>query len=434
MAKQLLAGIFLGTLLLGAAGAVGAAESPVSLSALFTQHALKKEIVKPPRGLLKHQYIVPDGPYFQLFDWDMYFMGVALSYDKVSEPIIGSVKDFLSFVDEFASWTGYAPREIAPDALWALPEMCKPFLAQAAARASLTSGQFKWLLGSDAPPSNDANYTKLQHYERPDAPPRITYYQKLKDTLAFWENNRRSSDGLFVWYNGVESGTDNNPAVSDSPSQTTEGVDLQCYLYREYRAIAFLAGRLDNKEDAKLYADKASALKALVQKLMWSEDDGTFWNIDSRTGAPIKIKSWTSFVPLWAGIASQPQAKRMIEGRLLDPAQFWSANGVRTLAKDEPLYDARAGYWRGPVWVLSNYLLMHGLLNYGYKPQAAELAEKTQRLLVDDFGKSGGMNENYDPETGAPDANGHFVSWNLLAERMKAEADSGEDPTAIPER
>ena len=38
------------------------------------------------------------------------------------------------------------------------------------------------------------------------------------------------------------------------------------------------------------------------------------------------------------------------------------------------------------------------------------------------------------PETGEPDAGGHFVSWNLLAEHMKEEAASGADPTAIPER
>src|SRR5207302_5965209 len=144
----------------------------------------KSEIVKPPLGLLKHQYIVPDGPYFQLFDWDMYFMAAALSYDKVAKPIVGSVEDFLSFVDEFANWTGYTPREIAPDALWALPEMCKPFLAQAAVRASLTAGDFKWLLGADPPPSMAADYLKLQRYERPDYGPRVSYYRKLKDTIS----------------------------------------------------------------------------------------------------------------------------------------------------------------------------------------------------------------------------------------------------------
>jgi putative isomerase len=408
-------------------------EGSASLSSLIARHGLKRHIVKRPRGILRHEYIVPDGPYFQLFDWDMYFMSAALSYDRVSRPIVGSIEDFLGFVDEFANWTGYTPREIAPDAVWALPEMCKPFLAQAAVRASLTAGDVSWLRGSDPPPSADPNYRKLQIYERPDAVPRLTYYQKIKDTLAFWENNRRAPDGLFVWYNGVESGTDNNPAVSDEPSQTTEGVDLQSYIYREYLALAFLSRRLEEDRDATLYEEKAASLKALVQQHLWSEEDGSYWNIDSRTRAYVKIKTWTNFLPLWAGIASPAQAKRMI-AVLLDPAQFWSPHGVRTLSRDEKLYDPGRGYWRGPVWVLSNYLMMHGLLNYGRKAEAAELADKTQSLLVADFQKTGGMNENYNPETGLPDANGHFVSWNLLAEHMKEEAASGADPTAIPER
>jgi len=132
-------------------------------------------------------------------------------------------------------------------------------------------------------------------------------------------------------------------------------------------------------------------------------------------------------------MASPVQAKRKV-ATLGVPAQFWSPHGVRTLSKTEKLYDPRAGYWRGPVWVLSNYMMMHGLLNYGRKTEAVELAEKTERLLVSDFRKTGGMNENYNPETGAPDASGHFVSWNLLAEHMTEEAASGSDPTAIPVR
>ncbi len=409
------------------------AEQPDPLSAFIGGQELKQHIVKPPSGILLHEYIVPDGPYFQLFDWDMYFMSAALSYDGVSAPVLGSIEDFLAFVDEFANWTGYTPREIAPDAVWALPEMCKPFLAQAAVRASLTSGGVSWLRGSDPPPSSDPNYRSLQFYERPNGAARVTYYEKLKDTLVFWERNRRAPDGLFVWYNGVESGTDNSPAVSDTPSQTTEGVDLQSYIYREYLALAFLARRLDEPRDAQLYTEKAAALKTLVQRRMWSQRDRTYWNIDSRTGKFVKIKSWTNYVPLWAGIASPAQANRMI-ATLLDKDQFWSPHGVRTLSRDEKLYDPEHGYWRGPIWIVSNYLMMHGLLNYGRHAEAAELADKTVMLLVADLQTTGGMNENYNPETGAPGASGHFVSWNLLAEHMIEEAASGMDPTAIPER
>ncbi len=388
------------------------AQQPGEIAQLFKKYDVKQNVIKPPKGILKHPYLVPSGPYWQLFDWDMYFMSVALSYDGVGQPVASSVENFLEFVDEYANWQGYAPREIAPDALWALPEQCKPFLAQAAVRASLTMHDFKWL-------------------GQPNGESKKTNYQKLGDTIKFWENTRRAQDGLFRWYNGVESGVDNNPAVSDEPAEATEGVDLQCYLYREYLAMALIARQLNRPQDALEYARKAEDLKNLVQDRMWSEVDGTFLNIDSRSGRFVRVKTWTNFVPLWAGIATRAQADRMIGDHLLNADEFWALNGIRTIAKTEPLYNPSAGYWRGPVWVISNYLMMRGLLNYGYKDQARDLATKTVALLVRDFHNSGGMNECYDPETGAPAAGGKFLSWNLLAEHMEDEARTGADPTAL---
>ena len=389
------------------------AQSSSEISQLFEKYHAKQNVVKPPQGILKHEYLVPAGPYFQLFDWDMYFMGVALSYDGVGKPVATSVEDFLEVVDENANRDGYAPREIAPDAIWALPEMCKPFLAQAALRASLTMGDFEWLRRENGA-SKKSNYVKLMH------------------TLNFWENTRRSPDGFFRWHNGVESGVDNNPAVSDKPAGVSEGVDLQCYIFREYLAIAVLAQKLGKSDDAADHKQKAEALRRLVQEKMWSEADGMFLNIDARTGKPVHIKTWTNFVPLWAGIATPEQAQRMIDEHVLNPKEFWCDYGIRTLAPDEPLYNPKSGYWRGPVWVISNYLLMHGLMNFGRGKEAQELAEKTVSLLVRDYHTTGGMNECYNPETGGPTAGGHFLSWNLLAEHMVEEAGKGTDPSAIP--
>jgi putative isomerase len=151
---------------------------------------------------------------------------------------------------------------------------------------------FEWLRRQNGD-SKESNYVKLTH------------------TLNFWENTRRSPDGLFRWYNGVESGADNNPAVSDQPAETTEGVDLQCYIYREYLALAALAQKLGNADDAAKYKQRAEALRRLVQEKMWSDSDGMFLNFDTWTGKPVRVKTWTNFVPLWAGIAASEQAKRM---------------------------------------------------------------------------------------------------------------------------
>jgi hypothetical protein len=164
---------------------------------------------------------------------------VALSYDTTSaEPPEDSVEDFPEFVGPNASESGYVPRQIAPDGLWALPEMCEPFLAQAAYRASLTAARTEWL--------------------RP-------WYKQLAKTLEFWENTRRAPDGFFLWFNGVESGVDNNLAVWDRSAQVTEGVDLQCYLYGEYCAMALLAGKRGSTQDAKDYARKADDLRDRVR-------------------------------------------------------------------------------------------------------------------------------------------------------------------------
>lgn len=404
------AGIGAGLVLLLACAAQ--AQNGTEISRLIAQIHAKENVVKPPKGILKHEYLVPAGPYFQLFDWDMYFMGVALSYDGVGQPLANSIRNFLEFVDEYANYSGYTPREIAPDALWALPEQCKPFLAQAAVRASRTMTDYQWLL-------------------EPNGESKRSNYEKLGDTLHFWENARRAPDGLFLWYDGVESGVDNNPAVSDRPAQVTEGVDLQCYLYREYRAMAVLAEKLGRRDDVEKYNAKADNLQKLVREKMWSEPDGMFLNIDARTGQFVRIKTWTNLVPLWAGIATPDQAERMIRDHVLNANEFWCNYGIRTLAPSEPLYNAKSGYWRGPVWVISNYLVMHGLMRYGYLEDARQLAERTVNLLVSDIKATGGMNENYDPENGAPVAAGHFVSWDLLVEHMQEEADKGLDPTAL---
>lgn len=379
-------------------------ENNTEIEQLFVKNNVKASIVKPPKGILKYPYLVPSGPYYQLFDWDSYFMGVALSYDHEGKPLETTVEDFLSFVGRNAADTGYTPREIAPDGFWALPEMCKPFLAQAAYRASLTTGSVAWL--------------------RP-------WYHRLAETLEFWEDTRQQPNGLFVWFDGVESGVDNNPAVSDKPALSTEGVDLQCYIYREYVAMSILANKLGYADDAAKYRQKAAVLKHRIQTKMWSASAGTFLNIDARTGKKIDILTWTNFVPLWAGVATKEQARQMVDEHLLNPREFWAPYGIRTLAPNQALYDPVHGYWRGPVWVLPNYLLMHGLMNYGYRKQAEELAQRTNRLLVRDLKETGGMNECYNPETGKPEGAPHFVSWDLLGEHMLEEAKTGYDPTAL---
>jgi putative isomerase len=299
---------------------------------------------------------------------------------------------------------GLALKFLTSDEAPVIPGPCKPFLAQMALRASLTLNDFHWL---------------------------ESYYLPLQENLQYWEQNKKSGSGLFVWSNSWDSGVDNSYLVSNSRPNTTAGVDLQAYIYREYQAMASIATKLDRQEDAIYYLQQAENLRRLVTQKMWSEDDGFFYDVETTQDLQIKNPTWVGFTALWAQMASPAQAKIILEKHLMNKQEFWSNNGVRTISRKDIHYNPQFGYWNGPVWVLSNYISMHALLNYGYKSQALDLAQKTVTLLNRDFAKSNGMNECYNPETGAPVANANFISWNLLAPHMVEEALTGLDPTSV---
>jgi putative isomerase len=215
----------------------------------------------------------------------------------------------------------------------------------------------------------------------------------------------------------------------------------------EYRAAAELARRLGQDSAASLLREKAGALAARVERLLWYEDErgGTYVALRSRRsdgweeevvghrdpdGVLRPLASWTGLLPLYAGIPSRSRAARLVE-RLCDPAGFWGPAGVRTVPGDSVffhqarrvlLYDPRRGEagpvsnWTGPVWALSSYYLARGLERYGEDERARELDARTLALLTDDLRRTGTLHECYDDEGRGlwPHAGG-FVSWNVLA-------------------
>ncbi len=74
--------------------------------------------------------------------------------------------------------------------------------------------------------------------------------------------------------------------------------------------------------------------------------------------------------------------------------------------------------WLGPIWIIVNYVVFRGLLNYGYYDDAKQLYEKTLELLGTDLEKTGTLHEYYVPETGEPVMNGGFINWNMLVINM----------------
>lgn len=78
---------------------------------------------------------------------------------------------------------------------------------------------------------------------------------------------------------------------------------------------------------------------------------------------------------------------------LRDPEQLWSEYGIRSLSKNHPAFGQGENYWRGPIWVQMNYMVLGALHNtYAheegpFQERAREIYEELRKNVVDNVFK-----------------------------------------------
>ena len=206
-----------------------------------------------------------------------------------------------------------------------------------------------------------------------------------------------------------------------------EGIDLNCYIYRECESMALLAEVLGRKGDAARYRALAQLRKEAVLTL-WDEEQGCFLDRDERNGQKIQTKTIAMFMPMWAGIATEEQVKSLVERWLTNPDEFWRNYPVPALPASEPGYspcslEGNIGCcWRANTWVVTNYMIMHGLMKYGYRELAEIIEQKTMALI-----EKSGDREYYTTEEGTGCGMNPFWGWSLLGYFMRDELDAEKD-------
>lgn len=200
-------------------------------------------------------------------------------------------------------------------------------------------------------------------------------------SLQVWENRH---DGKLVGY-----------------SVAQESVDLNAYLYAGKRFLQEMAKVLELNADTQKWDAEATRLSQQIQLEMYDSVSGFFYDIRyTATGSELMVdkgKGVEGWLPLWAGAASNTQAKIIVE-RHLNQGQFGTLIPFPTVSADSPNF-AAAQYWRGPVWLDQALFGLQGIARYGYHEQAQRLA---QRLVTEGKGMIGQspIRENYHPITG----------------------------------
>ena len=159
--------------------------------------------------------------------------------------------------------------------------------------------------------------------------------------------------------------------------------------------------------DPTPHREAAEAIGAAVVENLWDERRQTFDPLNVRAGAREPEDTIVSFMPL----LDPALPARLVDAICADlesacfhpdlPTHFV----VPTYSVQSPGFDRRR-YWRGPVWLNTNWLLWHGLRQHGRQDLAHEIVRSSLGLVA-----LSGFREYFDPFDGTGRGSTDF-SWS----------------------
>ena len=200
----------------------------------------------------------------------------------------------------------------------------------------------------------------------------IDDYADLLGNGYIWYQRRNEQTGLEnqCWKDSWDSISDRSGEIPGFPRATCE---LQGYAYDAKIRGARLAREVWNDPGyAERLEKQAADLKRRFNRDFWVADEGYFALALDPDGRQVDSLTSNNGHLLWSGIVDKSKAKAVV-ANLLGPRLF-SGWGVRTLAEGEGRYNP-IGYHVGTVWPFDNSFIAWGLRRYGFKDEAATIAE-----------------------------------------------------------
>lgn len=192
---------------------------------------------------------------------------------------------------------------------------------------------------------------------------------------------------------------DNTKLHEASPFQIIDP-GFNAILIRSCDDLADLAESLGEHEIVRTNRERARKGREAMASL-WSDRHGQYLCKDRTTGTLIDSASIGGLLPVFAGVA--PERAQAV-------AQTITREGERVAfivpshSVDDPRFDAKR-YWRGPVWLVVNYMIADGLRSAGQVEVADAIIGSSLELIA-----RSGFAEYYDPLDGEP-LGGKTFTW-----------------------
>lgn len=180
-----------------------------------------------------------------------------------------------------------------------------------------------------------------------------------------------------------------------------EDLAFNSILVRANSLLVDIAKSIGHKLPEDLLANMKKSEEALDK--LWDAYYNQYFPRNFVTHKLIKEPSIATLLPLYSGAISKERAEELVK-KLHDKKLFDTKYPVASVPLSSQTYK-ELGYWQGPTWINTNWLIVDGLNRYGFHEEAKRIAGASITLVADN-----GSYEYFSAKKGTPAGAKNF-SW-----------------------
>lgn len=179
-------------------------------------------------------------------------------------------------------------------------------------------------------------------------------------------------------------------------------------------------------------------MRAKLLEMFWDDKLNCFADLspkhidDGRILTHITHKGYISLFPLMFHLIP-PESPKLGEilDIIADPDHLWTEFGIRSLSKTSEYYGTKENYWRGPIWVNVNFMILRALKVYYMKKEGPfkkksekiylELRENLVKNIYKNYQETGYFWEQYSSENGRGQRAHPFNGWSSMVLNIMSE-------------
>jgi alpha,alpha-trehalase len=173
-------------------------------------------------------------------------------------------------------------------------------------------------------------------------------------------------------------------------------VCLNSLLFKTERDLAEMSRLLGKNADAERWQRLAEARKESMDKYLWDEREGLFFDYNFENAQRSTYRYATTFYPLWTGSASEHEASAVMRNLNM----FEKPGGiVMSVQRSE-------GQWDYPFgWAPIQLLAVEGMRRYGHNAEADRVSTEFLSTVLQNFERDKTIREKYDVITRSSEMN-----------------------------